>query len=116
MAAVDDDEHALVEVVLPERGQLAKRWEADPIIRQHMRTHQKLLAWPSQVTIGVASQAALVLNRFVIFHLLEEWTAVCPKPKSVPIHWVKDEAFSFEIVQHLLSSLGLRLLEACFPD
>ncbi|CAE7220191.1 unnamed protein product [Symbiodinium sp. CCMP2592] len=56
-----------------------------------MRDGRKLLSWPSRVTIGAASQAALVLNRTPIMILIEQWGSVCEEPKSVPIKWMRDE-------------------------
>ena len=89
--AIEEAGEAVIEVVLPPPGQLAKAWENNALIRQQMRDGRKLLSWPSRVTIGAASQQALVLNRTVIMILVEQWGAVCAEPKSVPIKWMRDE-------------------------
>ena len=92
----DDDGPAgaseVLNVTLPPRGQLAKRWEENTLLRQQLRDERQLLSWPSKVTIGVASQPALILNRVAIQILVDEWSNVCSKPKSIPIDWVRDEA------------------------
>ena len=86
-----DLEDEVMRVVLPPAGQLATAWESDPLLRQQMRDSAKLLQWPSKVSIGVASQAALVLNRAAIKTVVNEWSTVCSEPKSVPIGWIRDE-------------------------
>ena len=86
-----DQEDEVMHVVLPPAGHLAAAWESDPLLRQQMRDFSRLLQWPSKVSIGVASQAALVLNRTAIKTVVSEWSMVCSEPKSVPIGWIRDE-------------------------
>ena len=76
----------------PAKGLLADRWEKRPLVREQMRLNKKLLLWPSPVTTGVASQASLKLNRYIIYDVLEEWGKVCEEPVAPPIGWLRQEA------------------------
>ena len=87
-----DDAEEAPPVRLPEKGTLARRWEQREMIRECVRSNKKLLLWPTQLTTGVASQAALKLNRMVIADLISEWGAVCKEPRAPPVQWLREEA------------------------
>ena len=87
-----DDAEPETLVKLPEKGVLAKRWEQRALIRESVRSNKKLLLWPSQLTTGVASQAALKINRMAIADLISEWGAVCTEPRAPPVQWLREEA------------------------
>ena len=76
----------------PPKGLLANRWEQRPLIREQLRSEKKLLLWPAKVTIGVASQASLKLNRYVVADILTEWGKISEEPVAPPIGWLRQEA------------------------
>ena len=87
---VDDQGSA---VAWPEKGLLAKCWEARSLVREQLRAHKKLLLWPSAISTGVANQASLKLNRYIIADIIKIWSASCGEPQPPPVAWLRQEAW-----------------------
>ena len=89
----------------PEPEALAKAWEADLEVRHIFRQNRaNLLAWPSPKLVGVASMKALAMNIAVIKVSLVTWGSVTEAAKTMPIDWLKQEAYL------LNSALNIRKL------
>ena len=98
MAAEDGDGQGVPGsgVVWPEKGSLAKCWESRVLLREQVRVHRKLLAWPSAILTGVASVNALKLNRYVVADIIKIWSGTCHEPSPPPVAWLRQEAPRFQ--------------------
>ena len=83
----------------PEKGALARCWEARALVREQVGCQKKLLLWPSPVLTGVASQNALKMNKYVVADIIKIWSGSCGEPQPPPVAWLRQEAYLF--VQNL---------------
>ena len=75
----------------PQKGLLCETWDGHGLIREQLRSKQKLLQWPSPKCTGVANRANLVENRFQVECILKVWIPHTSSPKSPPIEWLRSE-------------------------
>ena len=92
MSDVEEEGNSALAEVWPEKSLLAKRWDERAVLREYFRCHNRLLAWPSPAMTGSATLPALMLNRFVIYDIIKEWSSVCKEPRAPPIAWLRQEA------------------------
>ena len=75
----------------PPKHELVAKWDAHPVIRDHLRTAHSLLLWQGPKAVGVANKQSLRLNRHAIQILMQVWLEHVDSPKSPPIGWLRQE-------------------------
>lgn len=76
----------------PPEGQLARAWEAELSIRDGLRKREHFTDWPVGAT-GVQSVKAMGLNPRALEVLATQWCPIVPYAKSVPIAFMRQEAW-----------------------
>lgn len=76
----------------PPEGELAAAWEAELAVRDGFRKRDHFTDWPVGAT-GVQSVKAMSLNPRALEVLAEQWCPQIPYAKSVPIDYMRQEAW-----------------------
>lgn len=100
----------------PEEGRLATALEADVVIRDAFREGPHASKWPGVLATGTQSVKAMALNARALEIIAEEWCPNSPYAKTVPIGFMRREAFKCSTVQpiELLNKSWILKGGSCF--
>ena len=90
---------------------LAKKWDADEIIRDRLLRHGSLLAWPNPKMQGVINFSTMAMNYRVIELLLQLWCPQMDQPKTVIIDQVREEVGNFWAKQNMFFGVVILFLD-----
>ena len=95
---------------------LADDLEDIAAIRKYTMKNKALLSWPSPQKVGVVSNKSLKMNARVLEIVLMKWCPVAPDRKTVPVHFLKQQARVQHWLQPVCNLHKLALRGICCND
>ena len=93
------------------QAELAKALEAEPSIREMVRSRGTLVGWPRKETIGIPSLNALSMNSRVLSILADTYCSERKVVKAPPISWLRSEYVKFQSLMSMPTSMVTRHLD-----